>query len=206
MKLVMLVVVVVVAFVCATLGANAQGANPITLWYSYQTPLHKGIATNNLFVTQGPDTIDVYGLRLAHPTIEWDHLCWGSKAFGGGGGFFLTTKAECPVDPGVIQYFGGRLPGNGRLAGYFLLDFPQGTKGYLFQMPNNRILWGTGVKGLSLGVGGNFSAAKGKTPSFLVGPLAEVKATCLGFPAIYRLRAGRTKGQNQLRFDLIMKM
>jgi len=202
----------IVLLFCSMLGANAQSATPTTVWYSYQTPLHKGVAANNLFVTQGPDSLDVYGFKLAHPTFEWDHMYWGSKTFGGSGGLFLTTKAECPVDPGIIQYFGGRLPGNGKLAGYFLLDFPQGTKGYLLQMPNNRFLWHTGVQGLSLGVGNNFSAAKGKPTCCLVGPLVEYQKKTLGVPTkTYRVRfgkwvAGPTEGQYQVRFDLIVKL
>lgn len=194
-----------IAILFLTVSCCVQSATPTTIQLSYQSPLEGKIYSNNIFITKDKETINVYGYDQANPTIEWDHMFWNSKKFGGNGGTFTTAKNGAVPSFGLIQYFSGETLG-GKLSGY--LQISHQNESLLLQAPNTRLLWRAGD--LAIGIGGTFSLSNAGQPC-IVGPMIERKTTVLNQPTTFRLRVGKwvsgpSEGQTQVRVDIIVKL
>ena len=163
-----------------------------------------GPATENLFLTfKGGVNAAIYGYSSAHPVYELAVDVTKLKLLNGS--LTLGPFADCSGTGKLTSYgvsgFAAIKLGNATLTGpvYFTRD-AKGHNGFL--APNIRLTWSAG-KSFSYGLGGAAFASDGNKPTFLLGPILNIKgrATTLSI-RLGQFLSGHSRGQTQLRLDI----
>lgn len=161
-------------------------------------------ATDNLFLTfNGGVNATIYGYSSPHPVYEL--AVDVTKLRLPNGSMTIGPFVDCSNDGKVTSYgaagFAAIKLGNATLTGpvYFTRD-AKGHNGFL--APNTRLTWNAG-KNFSYGLGGATFASDSGKPTFLLGPILNIKgrSTTL-LIRLGKFLSGPSRGQTQLRLDI----